>query len=295
MSKTTEDDAVKTSEGHRGEERGHGPHAQPARPGVRGLRSWGTRLALTAAVCCLPPGPILRVDDTAAGVSDARAVLDNWVQTRRILSQEQRDWDLGRETLVDRTELVQREIESLRGRIGDAQTSIGEAEKKLADLQARNGALADAASGLRDTVAQMESRTQDLLARLPEPIRARVRPLSQRFPDSAAETGLSLSERFQNVIGVLNEVNKFQRDVTATSEVRTLGDGGTAEVTAVYLGVATGWYATARGDAAGVGSGGPEGWTWRPIDEAAPAVAAVVAIMKNEQPAAFVPLPITVD
>jgi hypothetical protein len=228
-------------------------------------------------------------------VDDARALLGNWVEVRRLISQERRDWALGRETLVDRTELVEREVESLRGRIADAQESIGEADTRLADLVRRNDELKGAAASLSGTIAGLETRTRGLLARLPDTIRDRVKPLSQRFPDDPAGTEMPLAERFQNVVGVLNEVNKFQREVTATSEVRALGDGGTAEVTALYLGVGAGFFATETGLAASIGTGTQAGWEWRPADEAGPAIVTAIAIMNDEHVAEFVQLPVSVD
>ena len=106
---------------------------------------------------------------------------------------------------------------------------------------------------------------------------------------------LSLSERFQNVLGILNEVNKFNREIAVTSEVRTLADGTSAEVTALYVGIGQGYYVSADGKVAGVGSAAPEGWVWTPANDAAARVAKAIAILKNEQPASFVPLPVRVE
>lgn len=82
---------------------------------------------------------------------------------------------------------------------------------------------------------------------------------------------MSLSERFLNVVGVLNEVNKFQREVTVTSEVRKLAEtGSSAEVTAVYVGIGQGYYTTANGKSAGIGNATATGWEWTPNNAAAP-------------------------
>jgi hypothetical protein len=101
--------------------------------------------------------------------------------------------------------------------------------------------------------------------------------------------------RFQNLVGIVNEVNKFAREITMTSEIRTLADGSSAEVTVVYLGIAQAYYAGSGGKIAGFGSAGPEGWTWTVANDMAPQVSKLVAILKNESPAEFVPLPLKVD
>lgn len=228
-------------------------------------------------------------------VDQARAALEKWVDTRRVISLEQRDWTLGKEILESRVEVLEREIESLSTRVRDVEGSIAEADKKRAELVADNDRLKQSSAALVATVAGFEARTRDLLRRCPDPIQDRVKPLSQRLPEAGAETKLSLSERFQNVVGIMNEVDKFSGDIALTSEVRALGDGTTAEVAAVYLGLGQGYYASTNGLHGGVGTAGPEGWTWTPANDAAPDIARVIAILKNDQVADFVALPMRIQ
>jgi FtsZ-binding cell division protein ZapB len=223
-----------------------------------------------------------------------RSALEKWVETRKVISVEQRDWKLGREMLNERIDLVQREIDSLRGKISEAQSGIGEADKKRADLVTENEKLKEASAGLAESMVALEIRTRTLLQKLPDPIRERVRPLSQRLPENAGDTKLSFAERLQNVVGILNEVNKFNREVTMTSEVRTLPDGSSAEVTALYTGIGQAYYVSADGKHAGVGTVASEGWIWSPDNDIAPQVAEAIAILKNEQVASFVQLPVEI-
>jgi hypothetical protein len=230
---------------------------------------------------------------TPAGdeVEEARITLAKWVEVRRTISKERQDWALGREMLADRIAIVRREIETLRGSIQAAQDSVAEADRKRAELVADNEALTGVSKELADAVRGLEARTKALLPRCPEPIRERVRPLSQMLPEDPQTTKLGLSERFRNVVGTLNEVTKFQREVALSSEIRELGDGRSAEVTAVYFGVAQGYYVGGDGRSAGFGNGAGEGWTWTASDGAAPGIAAVIAVLENERVAEFVRLP----
>jgi hypothetical protein len=125
-------------------------------------------------------------------------------------------------------------------------------------------------------------------------LRQRVAPLSERLPDDSDRTEASLSQRFQNVIGILNEVNKFNRDITVTSELRTLSDGTVAEVQALYLGLGQAYYVTVDGSAAGVGRPGPEGWDWSSADEFAESISRAIAILRNEEVPAYVPVPVQI-
>ncbi len=232
---------------------------------------------------------------TAEAIGDARATLERWVETRKLLSQEKLDRALGREVLQDRIRLVEREISGLRASIESAQASISESDRKRDELLAEKERLVQASGGLVTVVTELERRLQQLLVRLPDPIRERVKPLSQLLPAEGAEAKVALDQRFRNVLGILNEVDKFSREITLVSEVRALADGTSAEVTTLYLGISHGFYVNGPGTLAGVGSGTASGFEWRSTPEAAPAITAAIAILNNERVAEFVALPVRID
>jgi hypothetical protein len=262
-------------------------------------RPFAKRLLAPAAISIT--GAALAAVTLAAGVpgdgvvDEVRATLEKWVEVRRVISKERQDWALGREILSDRVAVQRREVETLRGSIAEAQSSVAEAEAKRAELVAENEALASASAELAGVVRTLEARTKELLVRLPDPIRERVKPLSQRLPEDPDATKLSLSERFQNVVGVLNEVDKFQREITLSSEVRALGDGTSAEVTSIYFGIGQGYYVGANGGVAGCGSGAGASWTWTADSSASPDVTAAIEVLKNERVAQFVRLPVSLQ
>ena len=237
----------------------------------------------------------LPAQDRAGVLDQTRSVLEKWVETRQIISREKRDWALGQELLNDRIGIVKREIQGLRSRVEDAEKSVSEAEGTRSGLEQQNTSLKETSAVLDRTVATLETRTRTLLARLPEPLKDRVRPLSQKIPVQAEDTKLSLSERFQNIVGLLNEVNKFQREITITTEVMQLANGTKAEVSVLYVGISQGYYVTNNGDAAGTGTAGAQGFEWTEANAAAPHVKAAIAVLKNEQVARFVPLPIRIQ
>jgi hypothetical protein len=259
------------------------------------LRSIPLALCLAAPTLLLA-GASAQEDrrSTEERIAGARSTLERWVDTRRLISKEKRDWTLGREALQSRIDLVAGEIEGLQKRLADTRASLGDADTKRGELTREKERLQQASAGLGTTIARLEERTRALLARLPDPIRERVRPLSQRLPEDAATTKLPLSERFQNVVGILNEVDKFAREITVTSEVRTLADGTSAEVTALYVGLGQGYYVTANQRHAGIGTATESGWTWTSADDVAPAIARATRILANEEVAGFVRLPLEV-
>lgn len=228
-------------------------------------------------------------------IDSARLAMEKWVETQRVISKEKQDWALGRQILNERIALVEREIASLREKIAQAQESINDADKRRVELMDENEKLKNASAILTGVVAKLEGRTSALIQRLPDPIRDRIKPLSQSLPRDPNQTRLSLAQRFQNVVGILNEVNKFQREITVTSEVRTLADGTVAEVAAIYVGLGQAYYSGANGAVAGVGRPSEAGWTWESANDAAGRVADAIAILKNEKVASFVLLPLKVQ
>ena len=97
-----------------------------------------------------------------------------------------------------------------------------------------------------------------------------------------------------NIIGILNELNKFNHEITVTSEVRQLPDGSSVEVTAMYVGLGQAYYVNANGTIAGLGRPSANGWVWEPANEAAGKIMDVINILKNEKVATFIPLPVEV-
>ncbi len=256
--------------------------------------------ALTGALACLlsPAArpPTQGGDLKGADIQGARDVLQQWVETRRQLSKEKQEWTLGRELLLSRIELIEGEIQSVRTKVEQVQASITESESKRTELEATRGTLQATADELAQSIAALEGRTRALLARLPDPLREKLRPISQSLPtDSAAADKGKLGERFLTVVGVLNEVNKFNREIRAESEIRTLPSGATLEVTTVYLGLGQAYYASADGSEVGFGMPGPEGWTWSSANEHAAEIVRGLAILTRGADAEFVNVPLQIQ
>ena len=227
-------------------------------------------------------------------MQDARDALGQWVETRRIISKEKMDWELSRELLQDRIEIMRRQIQETQQRIDEAKNSIAETDQKHAELNGELDTLKGTSSVLDGIVLGLEARTLALLTRLPEPIRERVALLSQEIPSAGSETTLGTTRRFQNVVGLLNEVNKFNREITVVSESRELPDGETALVTAVYLGIGYGFYVDGTDTRAGTSDASGAVWNWLPADESAADIRRAIRIIQNEEIADFVDLPVVI-
>lgn len=236
---------------------------------------------------------LVQAQEAVDAVANTRTTLEQWVETRSILSKEARDWTIAKEALAARMDVVKREIVAAQRRIADAEASIDDAEGKRRELLATSDRLKAASMVLEQQLETLEQRVQRLLPRLPDPLRERVRPLSQQLAQPRDDARLSL--RYANLIGILNEVHKWNRELTVTSEVRAMPDGSSVEVTVLYVGLGQAYYAGAGGRVAGVGVATADAWLWRQQNELAPTIQQAIAVFRNERPAAFVQLPAQVQ
>ncbi len=242
--------------------------------------------------------PAVSQQGESQSAETTRATLERWVEARKQSSKARSDWRVEKESLQERVDIVRRQIATLKERIAETEKSIGAADQQKTQLQADGAKIKVTTDRLEAGVAALEEQVRALLPRLPDPIQQKVAPLSQQFRapvEGVAQKKLSVGARFGNVLGVLNLVQKWNNEVSVTSEVRTLPDGTTAEVACIYFGLGQGFYVSAKGDAAGVGLGTPEGWKWTPRNDAAKAIQAAIDVYQSKAMASFVGLPFEIQ
>jgi septal ring factor EnvC (AmiA/AmiB activator) len=263
-----------------------------------GLSRLLTSAGILAAALGLLTTSVMSQQQSSGGESvdldGTRQMLSKWVETRKTISEEKQQWAEAEAMLKDRIDLVQQQIASVREQIKKTEQSITEADKERQGLIGRNEKYTKAANALEKRVAALEKRMLQLLDRMPPAVREQVKPLSQRFPENPSETDQSLSKRFQNIIGVLNQANKFNSQITVTSEVREVSNDKRVSVTVMYVGLGQAFYVNEDRTVAGIGTIGQDGWTWLPMNDAAKRISEAVAIYENEQVASFVQMPVEI-
>jgi len=231
---------------------------------------------------------------TPPTLEETRLTLSKWIETQQIISKERNDWQQGKEILQGRIELVGKEVSQLRERITQSEAAVAESHKKRDELSAQNDQLKEVGAQLAAAVTEMESQVQKLSKMAPEGVATRLTPLLQRIPTNAEKTRISTAERFQNVLGILNELNKANSEITIAYEIRQLSDGSSSEVQVVYVGLAQAYFLSPRGEA-GIGKPSENGWQWRSANDQAGAILTALEIIQGKHPPAFVALPITIQ
>ncbi|MEN9643008.1 MAG: hypothetical protein RIR77_2197 [Planctomycetota bacterium] len=261
-----------------------------AKPGDKKPKASGTAAkpkAAPAATPAAPPAPPATLDET-------RLTLNKWIETQQIISKERNDWQQGKEILQGRIELVGKEVGVLKDRITQSELAVVESNKKRNELVAENDQLKAVTSQLSDAVTTMEDQVRKLSKMMPEPVNAKLLPLMQRMPADPTNTRVSTAERFQNVLGILNELNKANSEISVSYEIRTLADGSSSEVQVFYVGLAQAYYISPRG-LAGIGRPTEDGWKWESASAATSSqITQALEIIQGKQTPSFVPLPITI-
>lgn len=235
------------------------------------------------------------VAETNGDMDSLRSVLEKWVETKQLISSEKQTWQDQKEILQDRSRLLEGQVQDLQEKIKTAKANIENTEEKQDTLNAEHEQLASAIGLLEELIAKLEARTLALLVRLPEPVREQVAPLSQEIPKDPERTTLSLSTRYQNLIGVLNYINKFNNAVTLTTEVRELDGAQAVEVKVMYVGLGQAYFSNDAATIGGVGRPTDTGWEWERRDDIAPAVSSAIAMYNSEDTADYVALPVEIE
>ncbi len=270
----------------------------PAKPAAKSASQTATPKAQgpksTTAVVATSPPATTTTEPAQPTLEETRLTLAKWIETQQIIAKERNDWQQGKEILQGRVELVGKEAELLKEKITHGETALVESNKKRDQLVVENDILKATTAQLSSAVTVMEGEVRNLAKLTPAPVAERLLPLLQRIPADPSTARVSTAERFQNVLGILNELNKVNSEISVTYEIRTLADGSSTEVQVIYIGLAQAYYISPRGDA-GIGRPSDDGWKWEPAPATSADVLRALEIIQGKHSPAFVPLPMKIQ
>lgn len=224
-------------------------------------------------------------------LQETRLTMDKWIETQQIISKESKEWRQGKEILVDRVEAIRQEVAALEEKIQQSEARIAEVATQRAELLAEKERIQGVGAHVAGVVTGLEGEVRKLFRVAPETLQERMKQLHERIPADPATTKVQLAERFQNVLGILNELNKANNELNVFYEVRTLAGGRPSEVQTMYVGLAQAYYVSAGGEA-GIGRPTLDGWQWEPSSSVAGHVKHALEIVQLKHSPAFVALPV---
>lgn len=224
-------------------------------------------------------------------LSETRETLGKWVETRQLISQTRSDWQTDRETLEQTIRLFERELASLSDDMAKVSTNSTQVDRERAEALAEQREVTAALDTVKTLAPLLEQKILALSPVFPPPLLEKISPLLKRIPSGGAETKASALERMQNIVGIVNEADKFNAAVTVANEIQKNPAGAEVQVETLYLGLGQAYFVDKSGEYAGVGVPTPQGWQWTTRKELAGAIQNSLAIYRNAAPAVFVSLP----
>jgi len=239
-------------------------------------------------------GPVAKAAEPAV-TTQTRSTLEQWVQTRQAISRTRSDWQADKESLEQTVLLYERELKSLEEQMGKVSTNNTQVAKEMTEAMALQKLSNEALDEARQFSAGLEATVRKLAPQLPAPLQDILKPLLARLPADPANTRMLAAERLQVLVGILNELDKFNSAVSLFNEKRRNPKGDELAVQSLYVGLGAGYFVNESGDFAGTGAPGANGWEWTAKPEIAPAVEEAVRIYRNERAARFLALPAAVQ
>lgn len=221
-----------------------------------------------------------------------RTVVEKWVEARQLKAKLEADWQVEKEVISQSIDAYERELESTEAQISKVDTGQTQVVEEFEATTKEKESLTKYIDRLKEEVSRLEAKLTGLSKLLPLAVADRISPLLDRIPENPAETKLSISTRMQNLLGVINEVDKFNGSVSVVSELRKNQSGAEVQTQVIYIGLAQAYFVDPSGEFAGSGTPSDNGWQWSIKPELAEKIQNSIDIYKGSQPAAFVGLPI---
>lgn len=240
-----------------------------------------TRLAIlgVSSLCAMPAigqSTQERIDATKDAVSD-------YVFLRQQIAEAKNEWRVYQDVAQRRIDFFTQEIERLEEEIAESEKTRSSAETVIAEKRSTISSLEAANNVVLSAMPDLEARVAALSEFFPRPLKDKVSPLLNQLgkPRQAAQ-------RMAIVIGILNEVDKFNSEWSGGSE-----QVGNSFVDTIYMGLAGGFYANKDGTSGGYLIPAQGGWEKVEDNSIAPQVARAVKFFNKEvKPAELVPLPL---
>ena len=211
-----------------------------------------------------------------------------WVKTRAETVRLETDWASDQvllktmiTALTERAQLLEERRDELKARTADERAELEELARK------RTVAL--------DELKRVEERLKTLSAQL-----IQLRPvLPPRLADalemsfrSLADPEVSVGERMQFAMTVLNRCAQFNRDINhGTDGLRIDREPSAKSLEVIYWGLSHGYALDPAAGKAWLGAPGVDGWKWESRPDAVASVAGLIAIHTDKADPSFVSVP----
>lgn len=245
---------------------------------------------LTALIIALPQTHGRDDQAVQKEIVTAKTVISEYVNTRQQIARTKAEWEVYRELADRRISLYEREIRQLRGQIERAEAQTTQAEREIARIRGEIAEFRSANDIVARALPELEDQLREIAEYFPAPLTEKVGRLVRQLGRSRQAT-----ERMAVLLGILNEVDKFNSEFTMVPAEKRLDTGETRLVDVVYVGLTIGYYADRDGTIGGILRPARGGWEWEEDNSRAPAIRRALQFYSGEvKPAELVELPLEI-
>lgn len=214
-------------------------------------------------------------------------LVDQWLKTERLLSQEAQDWKDEQEHTSQLLELYRKELTLLDEELAKAGKNAGVVDEEAEELKAK---LASSEAARRKAIAflvKLKPRITKLVERFPAPLQDTIE--EETFLLKNPITNKNSAEALRAIIKILQEGSRFNRAYTFDEQEIKLGETSySAKI--MYFGLSRAYFLA--GEKAGIALPGETGWTFEERNELADELTKAFAIQAKESPSGFFNVPL---
>ena len=222
-----------------------------------------------------------------AQVKDTQKVIEEWVETKLVISEESSKWESEKAALSDLKNALSLEIKQLDESLQTFQKEETTIEEERAKLTARKEEAEEATRKIFDGLENLRGEIDSIMEILPAPLGNKLIP----FREKLEEPDLPLRKKLEIAVSILQSVHLFNRSVTMERIEFTLDDKS-REFLVLYFGLGVAYFVNESGTVAGYGEPGEKGWNWTRMDSLASEISTGVDLMKNRALPRFLELPL---
>lgn len=230
----------------------------------------------------------LSAEETLA--DDIEGLMLNWVGLERQQDVLKNNWSQQQPILQQQLFLLQKEQEELDALLESTADLQGEVERKRLELLEDQTSMEQTQLLVEQSLNQAVVNIGRIFPQLPPPMTEAWQGNLSKFQGGL----LTTSERLQLIVDMYTQLDDFQKKITLREAILQLEDGSSFLVHQVYLGLSHGWYLSADGSQAAVGSSTPVGWQWKPSSNAN-LIAEFISILDGSQSPELLTLPISLS
>lgn len=241
--------------------------------------SHGLALALVAVASLqAEPTPLETVERSAG----------DWLKVRAETTRLETEWSTQQRLLNTMVQGLNERVQTLEAKRDYLLAKTAKDREELASLDTSNKSGSAGLDSMDDQLKAMTPRLVELRRSLPP----RLSDALAMSYKSLAGTELSVGQRMQLTMTVLNRCLQFNRTIICEDEILDpANEGKTLQLEVIYWGLSHGYALDRSAHKVWLGRPGTQSWQWEPVPNAAERVARLIEINRGKAEPEFIEIP----